>query len=41
MGFGGRTTRQVLGDFELTTDVDIYRYPERYRDCRTFTESNG
>ena len=24
--------RQVLGDFELTTDADIYRYPERYRD---------
>ena len=32
MGFGGRTTRQVLGDFELTTDVDIYRYPQRYWD---------
>ena len=25
-------SRQVLGDFELTTDADIYRYPERYRD---------
>ena len=25
-------SRQVLGDFELMTDVDIYRYPERYRD---------
>ena len=24
--------RQVLGDLELTTDADIYRYPERYRD---------
>ncbi len=23
---------QVLGDFELTTDADICRYPERYRD---------
>ena len=25
-------SRQVLGDFELTTDADIYRYPERYLD---------
>ena len=25
-------SRQVLGDFELTTDADIYRYPDRYRD---------
>ena len=25
-------SRQVLGDFELTTDADIYCYPERYRD---------
>ena len=25
-------SRQVLGYFELTTDADIYRYPERYRD---------
>ena len=25
-------SRQVLGGFELTTDADIYRYPERYRD---------
>ena len=25
-------SRQVLEDFELTTDADIYRYPERYRD---------
>ena len=25
-------SRQVLGDFELTTDADIYRYPERYQD---------
>jgi len=25
-------SRQVLGDFELTTDADTYRYPERYRD---------
>ncbi len=25
-------SRQVLADFELTTDADIYRYPERYRD---------
>ena len=25
-------SRQMLGDFELTTDADIYRYPERYRD---------
>ena len=23
---------QVLGGFELTTDADICRYPERYRD---------
>ena len=23
--------RQVLGGFELTTDADIYCYPERYR----------
>ena len=22
-------SRQVLGDFELTTDADIYRHPER------------
>ena len=26
------TSRQVLGGFKLTTDADIYRYPERYRD---------
>ncbi len=25
-------SRQVLGGFELTTDADIYCYPERYRD---------
>ncbi len=25
-------SRQVLGDFELTTDADIFRYLERYRD---------
>ena len=25
-------SRQVLGGFELTTDADICRYPERYRD---------
>ena len=25
-------SRQVLGDFELTTDADIYLYTERYRD---------
>ena len=25
-------SRQVLGDFELTADADIYRYPDRYRD---------
>ena len=25
-------SRQILGDFELTTDADIYRYPDRYRD---------
>ena len=25
-------SRQVLADFELTTDADIYGYPERYRD---------
>ena len=25
-------SRQVLGGFKLTTDADIYRYPERYRD---------
>ena len=25
-------SRRVLGDFELTTDADTYRYPERYRD---------
>ena len=25
-------SRQVLGGFALTTDADIYRYPERYRD---------
>ena len=25
-------SRQVLGGFTLTTDADIYRYPERYRD---------
>ena len=25
-------SRQILGGFELTTDADIYRYPERYRD---------
>ena len=25
-------SRQVLGGFELTTDSDVYRYPERYRD---------
>ena len=25
-------SRQVLGDFELTTDADIYRYPDRLRD---------
>jgi len=25
-------SRQVLEGFELTTDADIYRYPERYRD---------
>jgi DNA polymerase I-like protein with 3'-5' exonuclease and polymerase domains len=25
-------SQQVLGDFELTTDVDIYCYPDRYRD---------
>ena len=25
-------SRQVLGGFELTTDADIYRYPQRYRD---------
>ncbi len=24
--------KQVLGGFELTTDADIYCYPERYRD---------
>ena len=26
------SSRQVLGCFALTTDADIYRYPERYRD---------
>ena len=25
-------SRQVLADFALATDADIYRYPERYRD---------
>ena len=25
-------SRQVLEDFELTTDADIYRYTDRYRD---------
>ena len=25
-------SRQVLADFELTTDADVYCYPERYRD---------
>ena len=25
-------SRQVLGDFELTTDADINRYPDPYRD---------
>ena len=25
-------SRQILGDFGLTTDADIYRYPDRYRD---------
>ena len=25
------SSRQVLGGFALTTDADIYRYPERYR----------
>ena len=25
-------SKQVLGGFALTTDADIYRYPERYRD---------
>ena len=25
-------SRQLLGGFELTTDADFYRYPERYRD---------
>ena len=25
-------SRQVLGDFELTIDADIYCYPDRYRD---------
>ena len=25
-------SRQVLGDFELTTDAEIYHYPDRYRD---------
>ena len=25
-------SRQVLGGFKLTTDADVYRYPERYRD---------
>ena len=25
-------SRQVMGGFELTTDADIYFYPERYRD---------
>ena len=25
-------SRQVLSGFTLTTDADIYRYPERYRD---------
>ncbi len=25
-------SRQVLGGFELTTDADVYRYPDRYRD---------
>ena len=25
-------SRQVLGDFELTTDADIYGYPDRCRD---------
>ncbi len=25
-------SRQVLGGFALTTDADVYRYPERYRD---------
>ena len=25
-------SRQVLGDFELTTDADVYRYPDQYRD---------
>ncbi len=25
-------SRQILGDFELTTDADIHRYPDRYRD---------
>ena len=25
-------SRQVLGDFELTTDADIYRYPDQYGD---------
>ena len=27
-----KASRQILGGFELTTDADIYRYPERYRD---------
>ena len=25
-------SRQVFGGFKLTTDADVYRYPERYRD---------
>ena len=27
-----KASRQVLGGFELTTDADVYRYPERYQD---------
>ena len=26
-------SRQALGDFELMTDADIYRYPERHWPC--------
>ena len=25
-------SRQIMGDFELTTDADNYQYPERYQD---------
>ena len=31
-GLMSEASRQVLSGFALTTDADVYRYPERYRD---------